>query len=88
MALLAGCQVLTDRGRTSRLSDDSDPIWVAAKLANVLLDPFKGEALIEEVSVGGATLLLEVAATKPSIGAKLLFSSVWYWYDTNSVLTL
>lgn len=72
MALFASGQVLTDRCRTTRLSNRSDAIWVTAKLSNVLLNPFKREALIEEASVRGTTLFLEVAATQPTIRADLV----------------
>lgn len=80
--------MLADGGRASRLSNDSDTVWITTKLSNVLLDPFEGKALIEKASVGSTTLLLKVAPAEPAIGTKLLSMSVPKRKHRGTVLTL
>lgn len=39
--------------RSSRFTEKGDPLWIAAKLGNILLDPLEGKNLVVETLVTG-----------------------------------
>lgn len=42
---------IVDRGATSRLAEDDDPMWIASKAGNVVTKPFDGRSLISKPSI-------------------------------------
>lgn len=67
--------MVKDASRTRTLTNRSDTSCVSSKVADILLDPFQGDALVIETEVRGNT-----ASAKPAEQAKTVVDR--YYNDT------